>query len=496
VPNGDLAIAPRFQYTRLLATLAVFATIPLCVVLGAAVVVVPQLAVALVLGVSFLVLAWLYPKMSLGVTAVAILFSSIPTHLDSSFKSVNEFLVVGTFSVIVARRLLFTGSLRRLPGDRWFLLYLAAGATSSVVNDVPVYLGIFDAFLFLKGILFGYAVSQLDWSLPDLKRLIIIGGRVSVAVLLFTTLNLIFGHTWYADFASHGTESVRGGITALIGPFDHPGPFGQMMSLMSLAFLLYRLILADSKRSSQASLLGFAITTLGVLISVRRKAFVGLLGAAISVSLLIRRTRLSTSLVLAVLILLFVTVGWNTFASILSHTYNEYIGHAGTAARTVLYSTSFELAKIDFPFGAGLGRYGGAIAAEYYSPVYVHYGFLHVYGLEPRGNFTTDTFWPAILGEAGIIGVIGYFGGLVAMTKTMASLRDSEVREIRFLGLLGFAWSVEFLIESVAEPAYSSPPLFPLLFGLVGIAAVLTRHPSHAEPSVDTTTLATATPYS
>lgn len=77
------------------------------------------------------------------------------------------------------------------------------------------------------------------------------------------------------------------------------------------------------------------------------------------------------------------------------------------APRTLLLYGGIETMKNCFPIGAGFGTYGTDVACKYYSPLYYQYGFQNAYGLNPDDTqYAHDCFWPAIMGEYGVIGVI------------------------------------------------------------------------------------------
>ena len=92
-----------------------------------------------------------------------------------------------------------------------------------------------------------------------------------------------------------------------------------------------------------------------------------------------------------------------------------------------LYKTSALVGRDYFPLGAGLGRYGSWLSREHYSPLYAEYGLNDVRGLAPArpagdglrarvaAPSATDTFWPAILGEMGVIGLIAYLGFMATL---------------------------------------------------------------------------------
>jgi hypothetical protein len=161
-------------------------------------------------------------------------------------------------------------------------------------------------------------------------------------------------------------------------------------------------------------------------------------------------------------------------------TYDAYIVAGQDNARTRMTVDSFALAVQHFPFGVGLGRFGSAIAREVYSPEYVRLGYDAVYGLGSPGNphnhgrFLTDTQWPAIVGEAGLLGLLLFLLGLGAMALAFRRASHAADVRLRMFGLVGLGWMVHILIESVAYPVFVTAPTSPLLFGLAAVTAVMT----------------------
>ena len=85
----------------------------------------------------------------------------------------------------------------------------------------------------------------------------------------------------------------------------------------------------------------------------------------------------------------------------------KYFGEISSSARKVFLFTSIKVAKDFFPIGAGFATFGTDMAAKYYSRLYYKYDFDIIHGLDPRNPiFAHDTYWPAILGQFGIIGFI------------------------------------------------------------------------------------------
>jgi hypothetical protein len=304
---------------------------------------------------------------------------------------------------------------------------------------------------------------------PDVHR-ILRGARVVLLVVFaITAVNLAMPGAWAAMFSIPGAVDVRGGFISLIGPFEHPGLFGQIMSLALAALVSY----ATVYRSTVGVQLAVAASILGVVASFRRTAALAALAAVTVVLSATQRTR-RTFAVLAILVTPAIAIeSWHAIATIVSGTYSSYVASPGPVARIALYQTAGDIVQAQFPLGVGLGRYGGFIAQQHYSPVYYQYGLDEIYGLSPGGDFAQDTFWPAVAGEAGLVGLVAYIGGLVSLLAVARRLISSHVRELKFLGLLCAAWWVEYAIESVASPVYSAPPQYLLLFGAFGIAIAL-----------------------
>ncbi len=82
-----------------------------------------------------------------------------------------------------------------------------------------------------------------------------------------------------------------------------------------------------------------------------------------------------------------------------------------------------------FPIGAGFGTYGTDMACTYYSKLYTQYGFQYAYGLNPDDTqYAHDCYWPAIMGELGIIGVVAIAVILFLMLRqSLKEYRDSRI---------------------------------------------------------------------
>jgi hypothetical protein len=359
------------------------------------------------------------------------------------------------------------------PGLWWFVAYGAVGGLGDLSGHVPLRVSAEGGYLALKGVAFGFAVAQLDWTVDDAKRVARTAAWVLVFILGCCAVNLVAPGAWTSRvLVASLNGGYRLGIQSLVGPFIHPGSLGQVAALAAIAVFAYR---QTHGASSRTTALGLAAATAAAL-SFRRKAVTGMLMGCLVMAL--RRRPGRTVVVLALTVPLVVVLSWSQIAAVVDYTRSEYLGQDRTqVARTVLYSTSQQVAREYFPLGAGFGRYGTHTAIAHYSPLYWQLGFDHVYGLEPgggvNGDFASDTFWPGVLGEAGLFGIVAYVGGLVALWRRFARYSAAEAPILAWLGLVGLGWSVEYLMESFAAADYVGPPVYPLLFALGGLACAV-----------------------
>ena len=140
-------------------------------------------------------------------------------------------------------------------------------------------------------------------------------------------------------------------------------------------------------------------------------------------------------------------------------------------ARFALYQTSVVIARDHFPLGAGLGRFGSWMSRQEYSDVYARYGLDQVFGLSKANpQFITDTFWPQILGETGVLGLIGYVAFLAALGYQLVQtyLRSQASPAATAVVLAAIMVLVQTLVESLASPVFNSPPQVYLIMGTIG----------------------------
>ena len=140
-----------------------------------------------------------------------------------------------------------------------------------------------------------------------------------------------------------------------------------------------------------------------------------------------------------------------------------YVDLGGRSARSVMTQTSFVIMKDYFPIGTGFGTYASQSAGDFYSPVYVKYGFLDIYEVSNTGGaFFSDTFWPIIIGQTGAIGLCAYLASLLLLY-----LRIFRIRKVNTPAYaMGIFVLIYLMISSTSEPAFNNVIANPLAVAL------------------------------
>lgn len=430
-----------------------------------------------------------HPRALIGATLLVALFVQPAARLVPApgVSSLDEAFVVLCCACILLPAII-RGRVERFPGLGWFAGFAALGLLSSLLLTVPITVAGQGLLLAVKGLLVGWAAVQLDWDAAALRRTVRVGAGVFVLVLVCGLVNAAIPGPWTAFIAGVNPE-YRGPFPSLIGPWQHASFFGQILTLFAVAALAYRQVF---NRGSRWWLIAAVV---GALLSFRRKTLVGLLAA---LGFLSFRRGPALMLFLGVPALSVVGIlAWDNITAVLDVTSRQYIEDATESPRNLLFNGSVTVANGYFPFGAGFGRYGSYTAFENYSPEYWSLGFSRVWGLAPDDTgtnfFASDTFWPAVWGEAGWIGGACYVLGLAMMALVVRRNLNHSDPWVRWSATLTAGWFIALIAESIAAPVFVSPPTFPLLFVAVAVTvsarrvadrADEERSPARSAPSV------------
>jgi hypothetical protein len=421
------------------------------------------------------------PKVVLGVAFLALFSARTLAQATkvSALGYVDEIVVGLLFAWLVLIPFAMGKRIRSFPGLVWFALFAVLGLAGAHVAGVSFPWAVGSAYLALKGVLFGWSVAQLDWTARDLRPIARLGCGITLVVLAAGVINMIIPDAWTAVLDNDGVADYRGSVPSAIGPFVHPGEFAVITALGSIAVAAW----IATHRATHRNVALLVATLIGCALSFRRKSAVGVLAALTWVGMKTNKPR--AVLILALTTPVILAGSWATLGNVLAYTQREYLARPDENARIVLTKGAFDVANDHFPLGAGFGRYGSYLAQVDYSPEYYSRRFDVVWGLgtdEDSGSALTDTMWPAILGEGGYLGAAAFAIGLVMIYRSAGRVRSTSEADVRWLGLVVGAWSIELAFESIALAAYSAPPVFPLLVGAAGILQAIHAGEIEATP--------------
>ncbi|MCX8158632.1 MAG: hypothetical protein N3D73_03100, partial [Candidatus Diapherotrites archaeon] len=139
--------------------------------------------------------------------------------------------------------------------------------------------------------------------------------------------------------------------------------------------------------------------------------------------------------------------------------------------RGILLKTGIKVAKDFFPLGSGFGTYSSGINQRFYSPLFYKYRLHRVWGLsEEKRSFTNDTFWPHVLAETGIFGLLSYFSIIVIfLVKCFKGLRDFKNERVMWIATLSLLLLVLSLVEVTKATFYEMSLWTFFYFGSIGV---------------------------
>jgi len=355
------------------------------------------------------------------------------------------------------------------------IIILTLGFISCLINDVPFNIAIPGAFLFVKGLLYLCLFANISFNESDIKRYVKSIKIVSIIVLLFAIVDLVFWQQLRTLLHTDYKIEFRAGVINLQSLFIHPGIYGWFMVFIGTYTI------AATKVKMQYKYLNATVVFFSfALLSFRFKAMLGIISILFFLYLLNGTKKVIAFSIPFVMILL---VGWliagNYIAELTEMTLQRYVFvDMYDSARNALYQVSILIGKNEFPFGAGFGRYGSFTARSQYSPVYYEYGMDTIWGLTPdKPDFATDTYWPSVIGEIGFIGMFVMAMLFVYLAiKLLKKFKSVEKQNLQsFILFAGFTF-VYSMIESLGEPIYNSAPQNVFIFITVGIAWSLLNH--------------------
>ena len=336
----------------------------------------------------------------------------------------------------------------------WFIcVFLIIGITSAYLYDDISAANLLGGFNVVKPLLLFWALSVLTFSKGDIDYLFNLFSMLFPLIIFFEILDIV-----YPTFRSSIGFKLQ--ISEERMGFRSIGGIMPRYTMATIMGVTYFYIYSFYHKSKPKALLSIPL----ILFALRVKDIFAF--AITSILTFNKRIKLK-NLLIAITIFFLMFLGYMVYFP--EHYARYFSDDDGLQARTALNLTSIEIAKDYFPFGVGFGKFGSPTSQQIESDVYRDYGIDMVYGLnyQVNSNFMSDTFWPMILGETGVLGLLMYVIILSVIFIRFIKIYIKKTTDLR--ACIVVSLFVFNTICSIAKPTLTGPPNSLILFGLAGL---------------------------
>lgn len=266
-----------------------------------------------------------------------------------------------------------------------------------------------------------------------------IGNHVKFLTIVLAGLTII--DILFNAFPDPNYQFYKHGIKSLRLIYGHPATLA-VVCLLLCSVLVFLQSYNIKSRKYQATLFVIMILTL-------RAKIIGTIAIVSLIYIIVYKYRKKITIRRLVLLAPFALVfAWGEIQS--------YYVENLQASRLVLTLTSIDIAKDMFPFGTGLATFGSAFSKAPYSPVYSRYGISTIWGLsESTAHDISDTFWPMLLGQFGIVAMVSFLIYIVYIYKEIQSISIKEKNAYMGCMILMVYLAVASTSESAFVNAYA-----------------------------------------
>lgn len=328
-----------------------------------------------------------------------------------SFKHIDEFALL--FLTIPA----LNGFKRMLTRKHWnhipvyFAGYMSLGLISSYLNGVQLQQSLMQVIIAIKLLYVLFVIVGCNDGCSLFKGYLKIGKFILIISFFLIVWQFAFSSSYDSVFANGfhmGTMliSINEKVARGAGVFTHPGQMAVFS--VSLVIPLFFICLSQQKETIDNAKFWLVASIIALITTFSRLEITATI-IAISITVFYTMTGRNRVLKYYMVALFIGSVIFLSYPWILFSYHYYFSGDLMNVVdpRFVFTIKGIAIANDFFPFGSGLGTYGGFVAALYDSPVYLDYGF-YQYSWYLQSHFLADTYWAHILGETGYFGILLY----------------------------------------------------------------------------------------
>lgn len=400
----------------------------------------------------------------------------IPQSLHGVTNYLSEALLL-LVALSIGVRALRDGSLLpalRHPVIAFVAAFAVVGGISALVNGVPPLIAMAGIGFTIEAVALFALPRMIGFSLPQ-ARTVFLAFTAMALVAAILALGQVLLHADFLGLQSFTGRFEEGRRVAAF--LVNPNMLGAVLA-MGIPVPLLATIRAEGRRSRLGYAIVTFILTLALLYTFSRGAWLGLALAGIVIGIVVDWRALVT-------LVLFGAIAYASALVLPRHVLEADPGDAGfdlgaaTVGRLETISEGTDLRVlfirnaapivVDHPvIGAGPGRYGGAVAWRFGTPLYAEY----TDGAVPRGR-TVDNFWLHLLVEFGVLGTLLFATAIgIAVRRSLAAARRAAGWD-RILIAGGAAVAIVISVDSIAEMLLEGNTTSFAVWFFLGLASVL-----------------------
>jgi len=366
----------------------------------------------------------------------------------------------------------------RHPTTAFLALFLVLAAVSTVANHVPIAQAmagiIFTAdavALFYLARMVGFSLQQAMIAILALVALLIVAAALAVLQALLDP-NLLGLNSLVGRFG----EPYR-----LASIFGDPNVFGALLST-TLPFAIATAVRAPRRRDRRIAVPIVLLLSLALWLSFSRGGWAGMIvGFGVAGLILDWRVFLAGVAALVVAFAIAATMPRNLLLAKSSHgaqnpvtstvARGETIGK-GMDLRTLFIVNGVPILADHQLVGVGPGRYGGAAAAIFGTPIYAEYGTNKLLN-GSRDQTTVDNFWLHLFVEFGVLGGLAFVGMILVCGVPIlrAAAAATGWRRVVLFGIAAAAMTI--IVNSVTTMLLEANSVSFVFWFILGVGSTL-----------------------
>ncbi len=370
---------------------------------------------------------------------------------------------------------------------RFTLAFVVLAAISALLNAVPIAQAIagigftIDAVaLFVLARLVGFDTRQALLAILVLLGLVLASAVIAIAQAVLSP-NLL------------GLSALRGRfgeLYRLASFFGDPNTFAAFLSA-SIPFVLFGATGLQTDRGRRIALACAFLLVLALWLSFSRGGWLGAVGGFAVAALIVDHRPIRVGvLVVGVALAVALVMPRNLLCptcdekpNLLGSTFGRVSAVGGGRDLRVLFVINGLPIVKDHPLlGVGPGRYGGAAADNYHTPVYSQYGTEELFA-NPTQR-TVDDFWLHLVVESGLLGLAAYLAmvGAALLPIIGAARRAAFRRKVALAGIAGAV--IGLSINAVTTMLLEANSVAFLFWFLLGVGSQLVAAPDGDQQAV------------